>query len=105
MMTWVALLLLQSAPAAEPVKSPVKLVVPAGACKPMLDGAAVTLEQLRAATGTWIAEHRQVRFEPHAKADAPCMQDVLKLLADAGAGDKFPIAFVGNDGFSGLEGE
>jgi hypothetical protein len=85
--------------------SPVKLVVPAGACKPAIDGAVVTLDGLRAATAQWAAAKREVRFEPDAKAAEPCMQDVLKILGAAGAGERFPIAFVDNDAFSGVEGD
>ena len=32
------------------------------------------------------------------------MQDVLKILAAAGAGERFPIAFVDNEAFTGVEG-
>ncbi|MCC2978459.1 hypothetical protein LK533_17550 [Sphingomonas sp. PL-96] len=87
-----------------PPPAPVKLVVPPGACKPTIDGAAVTLDGLRAATAQWVAAKREVRFEPDAKADPACMQDVLKLLAAAGAGERFPIAFVENEAYSGVEG-
>ncbi|MBB3911423.1 hypothetical protein [Sphingomonas desiccabilis] len=88
-----------------PSPAPVKLVVPAGPCKPMVDGVVVTLDGLRAATGQWAAAKREVRFEPDAKADPACMQDVLKLLGAAGAGEKFPLAFVENEAMSGVEGD
>ena len=83
----------------------VNLVVPAGSCKPMIDGVAVTIEGLRTATAQWAKAKREVRFEPDAKADHACMQDVLKLLGAAGAGERFPLAFVENDAFSGVEGD
>jgi hypothetical protein len=88
-----------------PLPAPVKLVLPAGPCKPSIDGASVTLDGLRAATAQWAATRREVRFEPDAKAAEPCMQDVLKILAAAGAGERFPIAFVDNESFSGVEGD
>ena len=99
-----ALLILAAVQDAPP-PAPVKLVVPAGPCKPTIDGAPVTLDGLRATTAQWAAAQREVRFEPAADADAACMQDVLKLLGAAGAGEKFPLAFVENDSFSGVEGD
>jgi hypothetical protein len=88
-----------------PQPAAVKLVLPAGPCKPSIDGTSVTLDGLRAATARWAATNRDVRFEPDPKATEACMQDVLKILAAAGAGEKFPIAFVDNEAFSGVEGD
>ncbi|MFV0624043.1 hypothetical protein ACBY01_08560 [Sphingomonas sp. ac-8] len=99
-----ALMMLLAAQDAAPAE-PVKLVVPAGPCQPAIDGAAGTLETLRTATGQWAATHREVRFEPDAKADPACMQAVLKILGAAGAGERFPIGFVENEAFSGVEGD
>ena len=87
-----------------PQPAPVKLVVPPGACKPTIDGAAVTLDGLRAATAQWAAAQREVRLEPDARADPACVQAVLERLGAAGAGTRFPIKFADNDVFSGLEG-
>lgn len=103
-MLTIALLILAPVQDAPP-PAPVKLVVPAGPCKPTVDGAAVTLDGLRAATARWAAAQRDVRFEPDARADPACMQQVLKLLGAAGAGEKFPLAFVENEAMSGVEGD
>ncbi|MBM7405741.1 MULTISPECIES: hypothetical protein [Sphingomonas] len=102
-MLTLALLTLAAVQDAPPPPS-VNLVVPAGPCKPTIDGVAVTLDGLRATTARWAATKQEVRFEPDAKAADSCMQDVLKILAAAGAGERFPIAFVDNEAFTGVEG-